>query len=93
MTPGGSKKADMSSKRNSKRIARKPGDLYATKLRVWRALLRAEELLESELPETALRAVHAVSQAAMCYAKLHEISDLETELQSIKALLDSKGML
>jgi hypothetical protein len=93
ITSGGTAASSKPAKRSRNRIARKPGDLDAAKLRVWRAILRAESLLESSSADTALRAVHAVSQAAMCYAKLHETADLEMQLKEINAVLQARGML
>ena len=92
-TSGGTAALNTPAKRSRNRIARKPGDLSAAKLRVWRAILRAESLLESSSADIALRAVHAVSQATMSYVKLHETADLELELGEISAVLQARGML
>jgi hypothetical protein len=70
----------------AKKRARKPGDLGALKITLWRAILEAERvLLESEDDELSLKAVHAVSQASGQYLRLLEIGELEARVAALEA--------
>jgi hypothetical protein len=72
--------------RMAKRRARKPGDLAALKITLWRALLEAERvLLESDDDELSLKAVHALSQASGQYLKLLEIGEFEASIAALEA--------
>jgi hypothetical protein len=78
--------------RHRRRRPRKVGDLGALRRMFWAALLEAEYiLLTAEDTETALKAVHAVSQAGSGYAKLLEATDLEARLKKLEATLASLG--
>ena len=55
------------------------------------AVLTARELLTSEDQATPLRAVHAVSQAAVSYARVYEVGELEHRLEEVERRLDGKA--
>jgi hypothetical protein len=71
---------------------RKPGDLAAVQRKVWWALLRAEEVLDTAgVPtEQRLRAVHAISQTAATYANLLKTSDLEARIAALEQALQQR---
>lgn len=73
--------------RKAKRARRrgKPGTLEDARALLWRALMRAGELLEEEDPAHALKAVHAVSQGASAYARIVEVGELEARLAALEA--------
>lgn len=70
--------------------ARTTGDLERAKKRLWRAVLRASEIIEDTDPNLALRGVHALSQALTVYAKLHETHELEGRLRALEQALATK---
>lgn len=83
--------------RQAKKARRKgkPGTLEDARRLMWRALTRADELLdtESEDPETgevrpdnalALKAIHAISQGASAYAKIVEAGELEARIKALE---------
>lgn len=53
-----------------------------------RAVTTAEELLASTEEATRLRAVHAVSQAAVSYARVYEVGELEGRLEDLEKRLE-----
>lgn len=55
------------------------------------AVLTARELLTCEDQATQLRAVHAVSQAAVSYARVYEVGELEHRLEEVERRLDGKA--
>jgi hypothetical protein len=66
----------------------KPGKLPDLVRVVWQALIEAESVLQrtnGDNPELALKAVHAISQAAGMYVRLLETSDFERRLQALEA--------
>ena len=71
---------------------RKPGDLHALQRKLWWALLRAEEVLDTEgaPTEQRLRAVHAISQTAATYANLLKTSDLEARILALEQALQQR---
>lgn len=64
--------------------ARTVGDLERAKKRLWRAILRASEIVEEPDPQLALKAIHALGQAVGAYTKVHEASDLEARLKALE---------
>ena len=66
---------------------RKPGDLATLKKKMWLAVLSAQTILTSPdvTPDQQLRAVHALVQAGGAYAKLLETTDLQEQLEVLKA--------
>ncbi len=78
------------------RQIRKPGGLQTLKKKMWRAVLNAEDILTSPhvTPDQQLRAVHALIQAGGAYAKLLETTDLQEQLDTLKAEMASlKGQI
>jgi precorrin isomerase len=63
----------------------RPGDLDALRRKLWRAILRAETLLDHKDAEIQLRAVHATSQAASAYRAVYADSELEARLTALEA--------
>lgn len=47
----------------------------------------AEELLDSEDPETRLRAVHAVNQCVNTFVRVYEVGELELRLEELATLV------
>ncbi len=74
--------------RLAKKRARKPGNLAALTRVLWRAVLEAQEIMESaDSDELKLRAIHAISQTSSAYAKLLEIGEFESRLAAVEAEL------
>ncbi|WP_027892004.1 hypothetical protein [Calidithermus chliarophilus] len=63
------------------------------KKRLWRAVLRASEIVEDIDPNLALRAIHALGQVTLAYAKLHEAHDLERRLEALEQQLSEHGRI
>lgn len=55
-----------------------------------KAVFTARELLTSEDQATQLRAVHAVSQAAVSYARVYEVGELENRLEEVERRLEAE---
>lgn len=72
---------------------RTTGDLERAKKRLWRAVLRASEIIESEDLNLALRAIHALGQVTLAYAKLHEAADLEARLSALETAVQQRKSL
>jgi hypothetical protein len=71
---------------------RKPGDLQDLKRKLWQAILESERiLLSSDDDELVLRAVHALTQAAMSYSKILEAGALEERLKVLEAAVLMRG--
>jgi hypothetical protein len=79
----------MTDSRRPKRI--RTGSLNALKRRVWASVLAAEDLLSHDDPQTRLRAVHAVSQAAACYRAVYADADLDARLAALEARAEGKA--
>ena len=69
-------------KRRSRRS--KPGGMAALKRELWAAIMAAGDLLDDDDPATRLRAVHAVSQSAAAYQRIHESADLEARVEALE---------
>ena len=86
--------------KRSKRRAQ-PGTLTDARELLWRALTRAGELLDAQTVDsdgeatpdnqTALKAIHAISQGASSYARLVEVGELEARLEALEALSGDSG--
>jgi hypothetical protein len=70
--------------RLGKKKKSKPGNLKDVLGIVWEALETARELLGDSDPVMQLKAVHGVTQAAMGYAKLYEVGELENRLAALE---------
>ena len=56
---------------------------------VTKALKTATEILETgEDDAIRLRAVHAVSQSAVCFARLYEVGELESRIEALEEAVD-----
>ncbi len=78
------------------RQIRKPGSLQTLRKKMWRAVLNAEDILTSPdvSPDQQLRAVHALVQAGGAYGKLLEATDMQEQLDTLKAeLAQLKGQM
>ena len=71
--------------RRRKKI-RKYGDLDAAKRKLWQAITTAEEIMlnPNTDDQTALKSIHAVSQSTSVYARLHEQTEVQNELEELK---------
>lgn len=61
---------------------------------VWRAVLRVEELLDSDDPDMVLRAAHAMAALSRSYLAVVEETDLEARLTALEnrlADIDQNG--
>jgi hypothetical protein len=67
---------------------RKVGDLKSLQRMLWWSVLRLRHILEhTEDPELELRAIYCLSTAAGAFIKATEVSDLQQEVASLKALI------
>lgn len=80
--------ADPTKARQAKKARRKgkPGSLEDARALLWRALERAGELLGEDDPAFALKAVHAISQGAMAYARIVEVGELEARIAALEVV-------
>ncbi len=80
----------------AKKRRRRAGSMEEVRRLLWRALSRAEDLLDAQKidPETgeslpddglALKAIHAISQGAGAYAKVTEVTDLAARIEALEA--------
>ena len=69
------------------RQIRKPGSLQTLKKKMWRAVLNAEDILASPhvSVDQQLRAINTLVQAGGAYGKLLEATDLQEQLDTLKA--------
>ena len=72
------------------RKARKPGTISGLKIKMWRAVVAAEEAMYAALEiddfDRAVRANTALTQAGAQYYKILEASDVEKRLQMLEKL-------
>ncbi len=72
------------------RKARKPGTIKGLKVKMWRAVVAAEEAMYAALEkddfDRAIRANTALTQAGAQYYKILEASDVERRLQLLERL-------
>jgi hypothetical protein len=66
-----------------------PSIKAATKI-VWQALQTAEQHLQDADPNQSLKAVHAICQGALAFAKLHEVSEFEARIESLETFAKNK---
>lgn len=69
------------------------GTINDVKGKVWKAILAAEEVLDNNSAEDALklRAVHAITQAAASYTKIVETGELEARLEELEQSTNRTG--
>ena len=81
--------------RLSRKRRAKPADLAAVTARQWQAVEAAEAVLldaaAADDGTLALKAVHALTQAAGAYAKLLEVGEIEARLAEIEAALAGRS--
>src|SRR5262245_11600807 len=72
---------------------RKVGDLAGLKRRLWWGILNCTYVFEADgmTTEQRLRAAHALSQLAMTFMKAVELSDLETRLHNLEAIVQRRN--
>ncbi|GAA6761489.1 MULTISPECIES: hypothetical protein [Thermus] len=68
--------------------AKKVNDLGRAASALRRALKTAVGLLDDPDPQTRLRAVHAVAQAATALARVHEARELEQRVAELEAAVE-----
>jgi hypothetical protein len=75
------------------RYPRKVGDLAGLKRRLWWGILNCTYVFEAEgmTTEQRLRASHVLSQLAMTFMKAVEVSDLETRLHDLEAIVQRRN--
>ena len=66
--------------RLGKKQKSKPGNLQEVISKVWAALERAEQALETDDMNQALKACHCIFQGAQAYSKVYETGELEARL-------------
>lgn len=71
------------------RASRSSGSIEELKVKVWRALCTAEEVLKkAERSDDAIRAVHAVIQAGTAYGKILKDAELAERLASLEEAMN-----
>ena len=71
---------------------RKTGDLHALQRKLWGAICEADDLIVLAVTdEVRLKAIHALVQAGMVYAKILEIGEHEARLAAIEQQLRLAG--
>ncbi|HEV2122042.1 MAG TPA: hypothetical protein VGW38_04605 [Chloroflexota bacterium] len=70
----------------------KAGTLADTRLKVWRAICAAEEVMYAHQADagTVLKCVHALQQAASTYAKVVEATEIQARLAAVEAALQAR---
>jgi hypothetical protein len=75
-----------------RRRRRKVGDLAALRRKLWGAICEADDMLVgAEADELRLKAIHALVQAGMAYARILEIGEHEARLRAIEEKLRLVG--
>ncbi len=77
--------------KRSKKLAAM-GDLNDVRGRLWQAIEAVTDILAADdtKPDMTLRAVHAMNQAALGYAKLVEASEFEARLAEMERRLEDR---
>jgi len=71
-----------------RRRRRKVGDLTGLQRKIWGAICDAEALrTDAPTVELQLKAIHALSQAALVFIKVHEVGELEQRLTALEQAL------
>jgi hypothetical protein len=88
-TPGNRRNPNPAAGRLAKKAHAKPGNLEDVQALVWAALCKAQALMEKpeQKDDLCLRAVNAIGQVAMSYAKLLEVGEYEARLAAVEAAL------
>jgi hypothetical protein len=78
--------------RLTRKRRRKTGDLQALQRKLWGAICEADDLIIlAEADELRLKAIHALVQAGMAYAKVLEIGEHEARLAALEQQLRLAG--
>jgi hypothetical protein len=81
--------------RQARHKARKPGDLNQLKLKLWNAILCAEEILDRATKdannELGLRSIHAIVQASGTFARLIETGELEARVATLESQVQRRS--
>jgi hypothetical protein len=78
--------------RLTRKRRRKTGDLQALQRKLWCAICEADDLIIlAEADELRLKAIHALVQAGMAYAKVLEIGEHEARLAALEQQLRLAG--
>ena len=90
--PGDTKPHKARQARQKRRRIRKVGSLEDARRKLWQAVTCAEDVLLDDESDnvTALKAVHAITQATTAYAKLVEVGELEARLAELEAALETR---
>ena len=76
--------------RMERKAKRSAGDITQLREKLWKALERAEGLMDSDDAAVVLRAIHALAQATGPYLKAVEVGELEARLRAIEERMNSK---
>lgn len=72
--------------------ARRAGTVEDVRLKLWNALLRAEDvLMDADDTATVLRAVHAMTQGAAAYARIVDAGELEARLAALEETMQQQA--
>jgi hypothetical protein len=75
-----------------RRRRRKVGDLAALQRKLWGAICEADGVIVgADADELRLKAIHALVQAGMAYAKILEIGEYEARLAALEQQLRLAG--
>jgi len=76
------------------RRIRKPGDVKTLQRKLWQAVVAAEDLLLARglAHGDQVRAVHALVQSGLAYAKILETTALQEQIDALKAELSELRM-
>ena len=69
----------------TRRRRRKQGDLGSLRRSLWAGLLRVEDLLADDDPNTAIRAAHALAALSGAYLKAIELHDVVGRIAALEA--------
>ncbi len=76
--------------RIERKAKRSAGDITRLREKLWKALERAEGLMDSDDAAVVLRAIHALAQATGPYLKAVEVGEIEARLRAIEERVNSK---
>jgi len=76
--------------RMGRKAKRSAGDVDRLREKLWKALERAEGLMDNDDTAVVLRAIHALAQATGPYLKAVEVGELEARLRAIEEKLNGK---
>ncbi|MBS1912854.1 MAG: hypothetical protein JST22_12775 [Bacteroidetes bacterium] len=74
-----------------RKVKRSAGDVDRLREKLWKALERAEGLMDNDDAALVLRAIHALAQATGPYLKAVEVGELEARLRAIEEKMNGNG--